>query len=167
MIQRKYRIIVGRNEPLLFPVYDEKTQFPAKVDTGAYRSAIHCADIKVSKKNGKNVLTGVLFKGHPCSFDKEFPIETENFEKVVVANSFGHKEERYEVKLRTKIGPLVFNTTFTLADRSKKLFPILLGRKALKNRFLVDISNTNVDRMVLKETYGKDIPDDEEDLIEE
>ena len=139
MITRKYRLLIGRNEPVMLYEHDPELQVPAKVDTGAYRSAIHCTDIKlVTRKDGTKKVKGILLKGHPCAFGKEFPFETTQFERVRVANSFGHTEYRYEIKLRIKIGPLVFINTFTLADRSKKLFPILLGRKALKNRFQVD-----------------------------
>ena len=168
MITRKYRLVIGRNEPVILYDHDQELQVPAKADTGAYRSAIHCSDVKITKnKEGVRTLTGVLLKGHPCSMGQEFTFKTSQFEKVRVANSFGHTEFRYEVKLRVKIGPLVFLSTFTLADRSKKLFPILLGRKALKNRFLVDVANSNIDRLELKSKYGQSIPDDDEDFIVE
>ena len=167
MIQRRYQVIVGRNEPLILPLHDSETQFPAKVDTGAYRSSIHCAEIQVKEKDGQSFVCGDLLKGHPCAFGRSFYFESDEFEKVIVANSFGQKEERYEVKLRCKLGPIVFNTTFTLADRSSKLFPILIGRRALRKRFLVDVSGSNIDRKMLKDRYGKNITDDEEDFIGE
>lgn len=168
MIRRRYRTIIGRNEPLLLTAFDTETQFPSKADTGAYRSAIHCANIKVSTRNGVKVLSGTLLKGHPCAFEKEFHFETEQFTKVKITSSFGHEEERYEIGLRCKVGTLIFNTTFTLADRSKKLFPILLGRKALRDRFFVDVAHSNIDRIYLKKHYGQLIPDSgEEDFFED
>ncbi|MCY1558041.1 putative ATP-dependent zinc protease [compost metagenome] len=80
-----------------------------------------------------------------------------------VANSFGHREERFEVKLKIKLGPKVFHAQFTLADRSKKIYPILLGRKLLNHRFLVDSSETSLDRITLKKQYNIDFPNDEEE----
>lgn len=167
MIRRKYRLVLTRNESVILSDHDKNTQFPGKIDTGAYRSAIHCTDGRIIKKDGKMFLSGNLLKDHPCAFGRSFYFETDEYEEVLVASSFGEQEKRYEVKLRCKIGPLVFNTTFTLADRSNKLFPLLIGRRALKGRFLVDVSTSNVDRPLLKRRFGKNIPPDEEDLIEE
>ena len=167
MISRKYQIVVGRTEPVIFHNYDDGLQIPAKVDTGAYRSAIHCVDAVVVEEDGTKYLTGTLLKGHPCAITSGYRFKTADFEKTVVANSFGNKEERYEIVIRIKIGPLVFNTPTTLADRSKKLFPILLGRRSIRNRFLVDVSKANIDRAKLKNTLGVSIPEDEEDWINE
>jgi hypothetical protein len=33
---------------------------------------------------------------------------------------------------------------FSLSDRSKMKFPILIGRKLLKNKFIVDVSQKNI-----------------------
>jgi hypothetical protein len=57
-----------------------------------------------------------------------------------VANSFGHREMRYVVKLQLKLGGKTIVGTFTLSDRSKKTYPILIGRKLLNRKFLVDVS---------------------------
>ncbi|MCU0667414.1 MAG: RimK/LysX family protein [Patescibacteria group bacterium] len=167
MISRKYQLVIGRNEPVIFQDYDKHTQIPAKVDSGAYRSAIHCENIKIIQEDGEEYLTGILLKGHPCAGTEGYEFKTRKFDKAVVASSFGHKEERYEIKVRIKIGPLVFITPVTLADRSKKLFPILLGRRTIRKRFLVDVTRSNIDRIKLKNTLGINIPDDEEDWIDE
>lgn len=155
----KYQVIVSRNETINFiGVVDG---VPAKVDTGAFRSSIHATDIRVVKKDGHDVLTCRLL-GHKSSPDG-YPFETTSFGKAVVINSFGHKEERYEVRLRVKLGPKVFTTSFTLSDRGNNLFPVLIGRKLLKGRFLVDVNTSNLNRKQLKEQYGIQIPNDEED----
>ncbi|MBX6334782.1 ATP-dependent zinc protease, partial [Candidatus Saccharibacteria bacterium] len=82
---------------------------------------------------------------------------------VWVENSFGHREDRYEVKMRVKLGPKVFTARFSLADRSKKIYPILLGRKLLNNRFLIDPAASSLNRVELKQKYGIDFPKDEEE----
>ena len=167
MIHRKYQVVIGRTEPAIFAAYDKLLQVPAKVDTGAYRSAVHCTDAKIVTREGVKLLEGTLLKGHPCARTKGYKFSTHQYTTAVVANSFGHEEERYEIKVRIKVGPLVFTTPVTLADRSKKLFPMLLGRHGIRNRFLVDVTRSNVDRKLSKETLGKTIPDDEEDWINE
>jgi len=154
-----HKVIIGRSELLSF-VDTEMLQVPAKTDTGAYRSAVHAANIAVDE-NG--VLWFDLLGGHPVCGAMSRRMSAEAFSKVWVANSSGAREERYEVKLKVKLGPKVFHARFTLADRSKKIYPILLGRKLLNHRFLVDSSETSLDRVTLKKQYGIEFPNDEEE----
>ena len=90
-------------------------------------------------------------------------ITTDKYKQVWVSNSFGAREERYEVSLKVRIGAKVFTSRFTLANRSKKIYPVLLGRKLLNDRFLIDSSKTSLDRISLKKQYNIDFPRDEED----
>lgn len=155
-----YKMIIGRTEFIDFPKL--VLRVPAKVDTGAYRSAIHCASAKVIRKDGRELLKVELL-GHPCA-PVVYKMTFEDFDKVVIINSFGQQEERFEVGLRVKVGPKVFRTPFTLADRSGNLFPVLAGRKLLKNRFLVDVARAGVDRVKLKREFSTTTFLNEEDL---
>ena len=155
-----YNMIIGRAENI--DIVDIVPSVPSKIDTGAYRSSIHATKIKVVGEGDAKVLTFELL-GHPMSPVK-YPMEIKEFEEVSVTNSFGHEEKRYEVILRVKMGPKVFNTSFTLADRANNFFPILIGRKFLRNRFIVDVTKASVDRMKLKKEFGISTPMDEEDL---
>lgn len=139
MSTRPLKSIIGRVEKISLPGIDIEGIF-AKVDTGAHRSAIDCK--KVYEEDG--VLKFVLFRKGSKHHDGVVH-EEEKFKTITIHNSFGESEERYEVKLKAKIGTKVFKTPFTLADRSKKLYPILIGRKTLQNRFLVDVSEGQPD----------------------
>ncbi len=154
----KFQVIIGRAETI--DLVGRALNVPAKVDTGAFRSAIHATDIKVVKKEGVKTLTCTLL-GHPC-FPEVYSFETKSFKQVQITNSFGQEETRYEVNLRIKLGPKVVTTSFTLADRSKNLFPILIGRKLLKGRYIVDVSKANINRLVLKKQAGHNRVDDED-----
>lgn len=153
-----HKLIIGRSERLNFVDFHIHG-VPAKVDTGAYRSAVHATDIV--EKGG--VVSFTLFGDHPVCGKMAQRISTDVFQKVIVANSFGHREERYDVGFRVKLGPKVFRAKFTLADRSKKIYPILLGRTMLNRRFLVDTNESAVDRVQLKQEYGIEFPKDEEE----
>lgn len=155
-----HKMIVGRSEELHFIDIDLRG-IPAKVDTGAYRSAVHASDITLDEEAG--VLSFKLFAGHPVCGSAQHVVETKDFRKVVVENSFGHGEDRYEVKFRVKLGSKIFTAQFTLANRSKKVYPILLGRKLLNHRFLVDTSSSSLNRVELKKRYGISFPKDEDD----
>jgi hypothetical protein len=153
-----HKVVIGRSELLSF-VDADAPRVPAKTDTGAYRSAVHASNISVVD----GVLRFELLGGHPVCGTLSKQLETEDFTQVTVANSFGHEEQRYEVKLKVKLGPKIFHARFTLADRSKKIYPVLLGRKLLNHRFLVDSAETSLDRITLKKQYGIDFPADEEE----
>jgi hypothetical protein len=155
-----HKVIVGRSEELHFMDY-QMADIPAKVDTGAYRSAVHASNIQLSD-DGKT-LRFTLLGGHPVCGSLSADIETDKFTVVWIANSFGQREERFEVKLRVKLGPKIFWATFSLADRSKKIYPILLGRKMLNRRFLIDTERSALDRVELKTKYGILFPNDEEE----
>lgn len=156
----KYPVIIGRSEPV--DITGVALAVPAKVDTGAFRSSIHASNIKIKTIDGVETLTCGLL-GHPCApVVRDF--KTTQFSKVSVRSSNGHEETRYEVRIRIKLGNKVFNTSFTLADRSSNLFPILIGRHALNNRFLVNVSSSNVKKQELLRDFGLDAPRDEEDL---
>ena len=156
-----HKLIIGRSERLNFVDFHIHG-VPAKVDTGAYRSAIHASDI--TEHDGEVSFT--VLGNHPVCGNMAQRLSTREFSKVVVANSFGHEEERYDVKFRVKLGPKIFKAKFTLADRSKKIYPILLGRTMLNRRFLIDTNESAVDRIQLKKEYGIDFPNDEEEKRE-
>jgi hypothetical protein len=109
----------------------------ARVDTGAATSAIHCSRVKVVEKDGRSQLSFYLDvkKGAP----KE-AFSVSNFKERRVKNSFGHTEKRYVIKTVIVIAGRKIRTEFSLADRRKMSFPVLLGRKLLRGRFVVDVS---------------------------
>ncbi len=148
--------IIGRAE--FMDIIDVVPSVPVKIDTGAYRSSIHATNIK---ENGSKLSFDLL--GHPIS-PVVYHMEVDEFDTVNITNSFGKSEKRYEIKMRVKIGPKVFNTRITLADRSKNFYPVLVGRKMLHGRFLVDVTKGNADRMKLRKEFNIDSPLDEEDM---
>lgn len=154
----KYTVIIGRSELINFPSL-LLTDIPAKADTGAYRSAIHAKNITLKKKGTKQLLAFDMLADHPtCTYTRH--VETTEFSKTKVENSFGVVEERYAVNLKIKLGPKVFSTEFTLADRSVKTYPILLGRKTLNKRFIVDSAKSNIDRQALRKKFNIVLPED-------
>ncbi len=153
-----HRVIIGRSETLTF-VGTDLVSVPAKTDTGAYRSSVHARNIQL--KDG--LLSFELLAGHPACGNISYQMQASEFSEVTITNSFGESETRYDVKLKVKLGPKVFFARFTLADRSKMIYPVLLGRKLLNGRFIVDSAETSLDRVALKERYGVELPKDEDD----
>lgn len=134
--------LIGRREVIDIPrlgVYS----VDAKVDTGAYTSAIHCNEIKEINKNGKKYISFILLDpSHPQYNDKVLKVE--NYKSSFIKNSFGQREKRFIVKIPIKIYGELIETEFSLTDRSEMKYPILLGRKFIQGRFLVDVSKYNL-----------------------
>ena len=146
----KYQIIIGRAEEI--DIVGSALGVAAKIDTGAFRSSIHATDIKVVNKDGKKQLTFKIL-GHKCA-PVSRDVTADEFSNVRVRSSNGEEADRYEVSLKIKIGPKIFRTSFTLTDRSANVYPILIGRDALKNRFLVDSSKAGAGRQKLAKQFG-------------
>lgn len=110
---------------------------PAKTDTGADSSAIW-----VSRASEEADGLHCVFFGPDSPFHtgRTVVISKSNYQLTRVANSFGQKELRYKVKLRIRVKGKLIKATFTLSDRSLKTYPVLLGRRLLKGKFLVDVS---------------------------
>lgn len=157
----RHQIIIGRAE--LVDIVGVALGVPAKIDTGAYRSTIHATNIKEHLSNGNKQLTFIIL-GHPCS-PVTRKLQTDRFQKINVTSSSGETSERYEVTLKVKIGPKIFSASFSLYDRSATVFPVLIGREALKRRFMVDPDKSSINRSKLVKDFGfhDDVVEDLED----
>jgi glutathione synthase/RimK-type ligase-like ATP-grasp enzyme len=108
---------------------------PAKVDTGADSSAIWASNIVEQDKT----LSFVLFDT-PSIYYTGQPIVTNEYKVTRIKNSFGQTERRYKVYLKIVVTGRTIRATFTLANRKNSRYPILIGRKTLHGKFLVDVS---------------------------
>ncbi|MDG4867256.1 RimK/LysX family protein [Guyparkeria sp. 1SP6A2] len=109
----------------------------AKVDTGARTSALHAFAVEPFRHKGRDwVRIGI----HPIQGDSETVVhcEAELLDRRLVSDSGGHRENRYVIATRAVIGGEEQTMELTLTDRDTMRFRMLLGRKALEDRFLVD-----------------------------
>lgn len=127
---------VGRAERVALPDL-QLSQVPAKVDTGADSSSIWVSQAE-EKPDGLHC----VFFGPGSEFytGRTVCFEAEEYTLTRVANSFGEKEYRFKLKLRVTVKGRTVRSSFTLSDRSAKTYPILLGRRLLSGKFLVDVS---------------------------
>ncbi len=128
---------IGTIERISLPDYGI-TDVPAKVDTGADSSAIWASNI--AEHDGE--LSFTLF-GPTSPFYNGKVIKTRKYGFVTVKNSFGHKEVRYKVSLRLNIAGRVIRARINLANRTNNRFPVLIGRRTLHGKFVVDVAKRN------------------------
>lgn len=115
---------------------------PAKVDTGADSSSIWASDIRINAAG--QLEFALLGPSHPLYTGERIVID--DFSVQQVRNSTGDVKIRYRVSLPMKVKNRKIQAFFTLADRSRNRFPVLIGRKTLQNKFLVDVSKISIPR---------------------
>lgn len=134
--------IIGRRDRIDLPELGF-SNIKAKIDTGAYGNALHCTNIEIIKRNGKDVLTFILFDDtHPRYRNKRHYFA--EFTDKLVKNSGGETEHRYKIVTDVIYFGRTYRAGFSLTDRRAMKYPILLGRRFLRGRFLVDVNLKDV-----------------------
>jgi hypothetical protein len=109
----------------------------AKVDTGARSSALHAWDLEEFQRDA---VRWVRFTVHPWQGDPSaaFTAECELLGERSVRSSHGHLEVRPVIRTAVLLGPRVLAVELTLTNRDSMGFRMLLGRSAIRRRFVVD-----------------------------
>lgn len=125
---------IGRLEYADFPLL-ELEGIDVKIDTGAYTSSLHCESIE--KLDGNMVSFVLLDEQHSQYNGRRFTLPI--VKETQVKSSSGHSEDRLVIKTSIKILNEEFDIFLTLANREDMKYPVLLGRKFLANKFIVDV----------------------------
>ncbi|MBA3679873.1 MAG: ATP-dependent zinc protease [Bacteroidetes bacterium] len=146
---KKHKLrLIGRREFVDFPLLGV-FNIEAKIDTGAYTSSIHCEEIFTKIENEKTVLYfTVVNDGHKMQ-------RFEDFSQKKIKNSFGEMEERYIIKTVVKIGKKKIASTVSLSDRGNMRYPVLIGRRLVKGKFIIDANQIHTGGKKIKEVFIK------------
>lgn len=113
----------------------------AKIDTGARTSALHAFELAPFTREG---VCWVKFRMHPVQRDasRELMCQAVVVDERVVRDSGGHAEQRYVIETPVCLGGECWPVEVTLTSRDDMLFRMLLGRTAIRGRYLVDASRS-------------------------
>lgn len=127
---------IGWREWVVFPDF-HGARVKAKIDTGARTSAIHAWNIEVTSDSGKQFVSFAL---HPRQKDNEHVIRctAEVIDVRSIRNSGGDAQERYLIRTNIEIGTHCWPIELSLTNRDEMGFRMLLGRQAIRSKFLVD-----------------------------
>lgn len=130
------KVILGQEEWVWF---DElQTNFKSRVDTGATTSSLNATEIVKFERDGRD---WVKFNLSHKDDDVQYPIEAPVVRTIKIRQTNAVEAlRRYVVSLPIELGGIKTETEFTLADRSRMIFPILLGRTFLKDIAIVDVA---------------------------
>lgn len=109
----------------------------AKVDTGARSSALHAFDIEPHERDG---VAWVRFSIHPVQRDRHSVITAEAplVGERLVRPSTGRAQRRPVIRTAIQLGEASWPIEITLVRRDLMGFRMLLGREAIRRRFVVD-----------------------------
>ena len=127
--------IVGRKTVIQLPDLGG-ANVRAKIDTGAFRTAVHCESWSLKEINGKEVLEVII------EWEAGSPVvlQYSKYQKRTIKNSFGQTEDRYCVRTLILIHKKKIQSEISFTNRSGMRYPVLLGRKTIGKKFLVDVS---------------------------
>lgn len=108
--------------------------FEAKLDTGANSSSINAARAETFQRNKKTWVRVNLTNRWNQSFQLERPVK----KTVRIRRAGARKTRRFIIDLKLCVAGRTAVTEFSLADRTGQSYQVLIGRKFLKERVLVD-----------------------------
>ena len=136
----KTKPTIGWREWIAFPEFGIDG-VKAKIDTGARTSSIHALHVKEFTRSGK---AWVRFQVHPLQRDTKttVDVEAELLEYRRVKSSTGHASMRPVVVTPVQIFDIQWDIEITLTSRDEMGFRMLLGREAVRGRFVIDPSKS-------------------------
>jgi len=119
-------------------------QVKAKIDTGARTSALHAEDLRVfrgvASKKPKRVEFTVPIPGEKRV--RRVRCSAAIVNRLKVTDSGNHSELQYVIRTTLRLAEDSWPAEITLTDRTGMHFPMLLGRTAMRGRFLVDTAHS-------------------------
>ena len=109
---------------------------PAKIDTGADSSSIWASDIHIRRDH---TLHFKLFAPKSPFYTGKV-VKRTDYKVAVVRSATGHEQIRYRTHIPINLHGRTIRVLFNLSDRSRNNFPILIGKRTIAGKFLVDVT---------------------------
>jgi hypothetical protein len=132
--------VLGFLEQVWFPEFEPTDEgVAAKIDTGADSGALHCdyQQLITIEETGEEIL-----EFQPLGREGVM-VRTAQFKPILVRSSNGEMERRFRITTKIRLHDTVYPIELTLTDRSEMNYEVIIGRKFLDGRFLVDVSQDN------------------------
>lgn len=142
---KKPKPIIGKDDIADMPMFNLK-EVNVKIDSGAYTSTIHCSVIEKTDKG----LHVVFLDENESGYTGE-SVYFQEYEKKKVRSSSGEMQLRYIIQGNIVLFGKKHSTEFTLSKRDLMRYPVLLGRKLLSNRFMIDTTLSNESYKYIKQ----------------
>lgn len=136
LMKQKQLLTIGWREWLDLPELGI-ARIKAKIDTGARSSTLHAFHIEAFQRDGREM---VRFEVHPYQRDSHYTVtaEAELLEWRHIRSSGGQGQVRPVIDTAIELGGQKWHIELTLTNRDLMGFRMLVGRQALRRRFLVN-----------------------------
>jgi len=114
----------------------------AKLDSGALTSSMHATAIELRERDGENWVEFELELEDAASGEQVLTPMALPVERFILVRGAGGEDRRPVVKLDLCIGDQVYTEQFSLRDRGDMIYPVLIGRRTLRDLGLVDVNST-------------------------
>ena len=133
-------MVLGWREWVKLPLLHQHS-LKAKIDSGAKTCALHAFYVEPFVRDAQ---PWVRFGIHPSLHHRDLVVhcETQLADRREVMDSGGHRELRCVVETELCIGSFRFRAEVTLTDRENLQYRMLIGRNALRGRFLIDTAQS-------------------------
>lgn len=108
----------------------------AKIDTGARTSSLHALSITICEHNPQRINFAIYPLQHNAR--KLILCEEEIVDLRWITDSGGNREQRYVIRTPVLINEKFWPIEITLTERDNMSFRMLLGRSAIRQRFVVN-----------------------------
>ena len=137
--------IIGKKE--LISIIDlDLFNLDAKIDTGAESNALHCDDISVDEDGF--VSFTLLDEVHASYHGKKIRLPLHRVKKIRSSN--GILQQRPSIQVTVEFFGKKYKTVVSLTNRADMKYPMLIGRKFLSGKFLVDVSQEYIAKEEVK-----------------
>jgi hypothetical protein len=114
--------------------------FRARVDSGAETSSLSASEIGEFERDGED---WIRFNFQDDDTDEAVHFELPIKRTVLIRQvSSAEPERRFVVEIDIRLGDQLQRTEFTLTDRSRMTYPVLIGRAFLMDLYVVDVSRS-------------------------
>lgn len=129
-------ILLGWREWVSLPTLGVD-RIKAKLDTGARTSSLHAHRLRVEEEGDRRVARFII---HPLQRDARIsiPVEAEVVDEREIKNSGGRTELRPIIVTPCSLLGIEWPIELALTRRDEMGFRMLLGRQALRGRFIID-----------------------------
>lgn len=149
------RTVVGWREWLALPELGIPL-IKAKIDTGARTSALHVERSEEFDRDGQRWVRFALLPGSRLRQPKLY--EAPVVDARPVTDSGGNRALRLFIRTRLVIGENSWPIEMNLTNRGSMLFPMLLGRTAMRDRLCVDPAQSFVLGRPIRRVRAKENP---------
>jgi len=147
--------VIGWREWIGLPDLNVK-KIKVKVDSGARTSSLHAFNVNIFKKGKHQYVNFFIHPEQKTNYVK-LVCEAKVLEFRKVKSSNGQTELRPVIETNIRLMDQIWSVELTLTNRDEMGFRMLLGREAIRKRFLIDTGKSFYDKSFSKKKVKKKI----------